>query len=82
VICEYCDEEVLPEEVLSEGRLNGKPVHRECLFRITNGSVAHVLKECECFGGTRSDPPGMSRREAAKLALDTFLIINGHKKVG
>lgn len=69
--CEHCDEEVLPEEVF-DGRLNGKPVHQECLFRLTAGSAAHVLHECSCFGGTRHDPPGLTKREAAKLSLEAY----------
>jgi hypothetical protein len=71
MICDYCDEIVLPHEI-TEDRLNGKPVHQECLFRGVAGSAAHILRECSCFGGTRHDPPGLTKRQAAKLALDVY----------
>jgi len=74
--CDYCHEEVLPGEV-TEGRLNGKPAHQECLFRGVAGSAAHILRKCSCFGGTRHDPPGLTTRQAAKLALDTYRALNG-----
>jgi len=71
-ICEHCEEEVLPEEVYG-GMFNGKPVHRECMVRMVYGSPAHILKECACFGGTRPDPPPtLTKRQAARLSLDTF----------
>jgi len=56
MICGHCEEEVTKEEMW--GSLNGQPAHQECLFRLTAGSAAHVLKECSCYGGTRHDPPG------------------------
>lgn len=74
MLCDYCEEEVTPDEV-TEQRLNGKPVHAECIFRAISGSAAHQLRECSCFGGTRHDPPGMTRRESAKLALATYRMI-------
>ena len=75
-ICDYCDEEVLIDEV-TEQRLNGKPAHQECMLRAVAGSAAHMLRECSCYGGTREDPPGMTKRQAAKLALDTYRALNG-----
>jgi len=55
---------------LSDGSL-GLPYHRECFLRTLIGSVAHVEKRCSCYvdGSKESDPPGMAKREAAKLAL-------------
>jgi hypothetical protein len=46
--------------------------HRECLIRLAVGPAAHILKECSCYGGTRHDPPKMSKREAAKLAAQAW----------
>lgn len=74
MICDHCGEEVLYED--TDMSLNGKPAHKECLFRLLAGSAAHILKECSCFGGTRSDPPGLTPRQAAKLALEVFVTIN------
>lgn len=70
-ICSHCDEEVLPEEVF-EGRLNGKPAHQECMFRLVAGSAAHILGDCFCCGGSRHDPPGLTKRQAAQLALEAY----------
>jgi hypothetical protein len=70
--CGYCTEKILPGE---EDPWNADR-HLECGLRSAVGSAAHQLKECSCFGGTREDPPGMSRRDAAKLAAITFGYLN------
>jgi hypothetical protein len=67
--CMWCDEEGTESEL----RFNGH--HRECLMRAVIGSAAHQLQECACYGGTREDPPGVSLREAAKLAWDTYNVL-------
>ena len=68
--CFYCGEEVLPGE--DSGRVGNAPSHLECSFRAVAGSVAHIERRCSCFipGSEEGDPPGMTRREAAKAALD------------
>lgn len=43
--------------------------HRECAARATLGSLGHQRGRCACHGGTEEDPPGMTRREAARAAL-------------
>lgn len=75
--CTYCDEPVLPgEQHLS---FHGEPMHQECGFRSVVGSVAHVLKRCHCYklGSKLNDPPGMTKREAARAALNLFRQIEG-----
>jgi hypothetical protein len=72
MICSYCDEEILPDEI--DGDYDWR-WHRECLIRATVGSAAHQLHECPCYGGTREDPPGLTLREAAKLAFDCFMAV-------
>ncbi len=69
--CPWCEEGLQRGEALvhQQGLVYW---HHECLFRATVGSAAHILKECSCFGGEREDPPGMSKREAAKLALEVY----------
>jgi hypothetical protein len=71
--CVYCKEPVLPGETLP---LDAVPflqnVHRECAIRMVIGSAAHQLGDCSCAGNTREDPPGMTIRQAARLAADTF----------
>lgn len=46
-------------------------------LRDGGASAEHQLGECPCFGGTRMDPPSMSKRDAAKLALDTYHVLHG-----
>jgi hypothetical protein len=54
--------------------------HRECGIRMILGSVGHLERRCSCFRYNQSkeescdedpagDPPGMSRREAARAAV-------------
>ena len=62
--CLYCGEEVLPREQ-SRGTS-----HEECSARAVLGSVGHLLGLCSCHGGpgTYDDPPGLTKRQAARLA--------------
>jgi len=79
--CLYCEEPLLPHELwfpimsVEEGGAVQRYQHEECGLRLVAGSAAHQLKECSCFGGDREDPPGMSKRQAAKLAFDLFQVI-------
>jgi hypothetical protein len=80
-LCDHCGEPITPEEMfwLSREELRtakmlgrGVSMHQECSFRAVCGSAAHLLKECSCYGGDQHDPPGLSRRDAARLALETY----------
>jgi len=68
--CEYCNEEILTGERSDVFQRND--FHVECGFRILAGSVAHIEKRCSCFGGKdwNLDPPGLTRREAARAAVE------------
>jgi hypothetical protein len=55
-------------------------VHQECLFRMVVGSAAHQLGECSCYGGEREDPPHLTKREAAELALDVAQMLCGEEE--
>lgn len=46
-------------------------IHYECSMRQVVGSLAHVEGRCSCAvpGATEGDPEGISKREAAVLAL-------------
>lgn len=72
MICEHCREPIEPGE-----RAPGFPsnyFHFECGFRLFAGSVAHIKRQCCCFGGPdwHLDPPGMTTREAAWAALREY----------
>lgn len=64
-LCEFCEEELL------EGENFGKRCHRECLIRAVAGSVGHQMGLCSCNGGPDilHDPPGLSKRDAARAAM-------------
>ena len=66
--CQWCKERIKRSEV---DPLVQTPMHRECAFRSIMGSLAHIERRCSCFvkGAPETDPPEMTRREAAKAAL-------------
>lgn len=75
--CLYCDELVLEGECgylvpyVDDGPPRRAAYHVECILRSTLGSVAHLERRCTCYdpaGVEDGDPPGMSKREAAKAA--------------
>ena len=74
--CPCCLEAILEGEPTVEGAI--QTFHRECMIRSVAGSAAHQLHECSCYGGDREDPPGMTFRQAARLAEETFLILGKH----
>lgn len=47
-----------------------RPLHRECYIRRGVGSVGHLRRQCTCYGGVEDDPPGMTKREAARAAAE------------
>jgi hypothetical protein len=69
--CTWCDEIVLEEE---RHPFFQEPTHLECGFRAVGGSVAHVEQRCGCFvpGSAEGDPPGLTKRQAARAALDAY----------
>lgn len=48
--------------------------HRECHLRSVIGSVAHVQKRCSCYvlGADETDPPELTKRQAARLAVELW----------
>jgi len=73
--CFLCDEAIGPDDQTEDVNLAGTglvPVHFECSARGAIGSVGHQKKRCSCYGGTEDDPPGMTKRQAARAALDHF----------
>lgn len=72
VTCHYCKEGFVEGD--NGLQLQCENVfHQECLQRMVIGSVGHQRQKCPCFGGTEQDPPGMSKRNAAKAAVVEYL---------
>lgn len=78
--CEHCSENIAATDdgfviphITKEGPREGN-WHYECYTRCIVGSVAYQLKQCSCFilGASEIDPPGMTRRQSAKLAVEMF----------
>jgi len=69
--CTWCDEPVLSTEQHPDF---DEPFHFECAFRSVAGSLAHLARRCSCFvpGSDENDPPGFSKREAAKQVLEAY----------
>jgi hypothetical protein len=67
--CVWCEEPIAPGELS-----NLRNAHRECALRMIRGSAAHIERRCGCFveGSREGDPPGMSKREAAKAAVQAL----------
>lgn len=70
--CAWCDEPVSPLGL--HPAFQGEPMHIECGFRSACGSVAHIEHRCGCYvpGSEEGDPPGMTKRQAARAAMDAF----------
>jgi hypothetical protein len=71
-VCIHCDEPIAPDD---DGMIysNGPAAHYECSMRQTIGGVNHQLGRCRCVGGDDpEDPPDLSRREMARLAVALF----------
>ncbi len=69
--CLWCGEDVTGWDRACPAHAGvGPDMHVECLTRGVVGSVGHQMGWCHCPGctGTMGDPPGVSRREAARLA--------------
>lgn len=71
--CAWCDE---PIAATDDGMLiphlgEGLRVwHYACNMRSIVGGVNHLRGVCTCYGGTASDDPKMTKREAAQAALN------------
>lgn len=70
--CAHCEERIAAGD--RGVFLNGdpRPFHFECFIRGVIGSVGHQKRACPCYGGVEDDPPGTTRREAARAAMEYF----------
>jgi hypothetical protein len=66
--CTWCEEPV--EAGQQHPAFQDNAMHFECGFRTAVGSVAHLLRRCHCYklGSDLNDPPGLTKREAARAA--------------
>jgi hypothetical protein len=46
--------------------------HKNCFIRTIVGSLGHLRKQCNCYGGTLEDPQELSLREAANAAVREY----------
>ena len=78
--CLHCDEEIADGDrgtlmpYLGPTGSGARPVHVECLGRMTLGGPAHLMGLCACHGtdGDVGDPDlGLSPRAAALLVWET-----------
>jgi hypothetical protein len=53
--------------------------HYACWIRSAVGSVAHLERRCSCYiaGSPAHDPEGLSRRQAAEVALRRWEELEG-----
>lgn len=77
-VCIDCSELVDEGDIGTINPFGNVVQHYECTMRHVVGSVGHQKGKCSCFGGTEEDPPGMTRRQAAKAALEYW---NTHKTI-
>lgn len=73
MVCAHCDEPIRPGEISvifrsSPGGPYDEVIHEECRIRIFEGSVGHQQRRCPCYGGRSDDPPGLTKRDAARAA--------------
>jgi hypothetical protein len=73
-VCIHCDE-LIEEGDTGVIYANGPVAHRDCFLRGVFGSRAHIEKRCSCFvdGATETDPPDLTKREAAKEVAQIVL---------
>lgn len=69
--CLFCDEPIIGTDRRYQYE-NGPWAHWDCHIRSIMGSVGHLQGKCSCYGGAEGDPPGMTRREAARAAREEF----------
>ncbi len=83
-LCVYCEEPIEANQagvVMPAGDAHGhfaeKPEHYECFIRQIVGSVAHITMQCSCYvpGSLASDPPGVTKRQAAIDAERMFRVV-------
>lgn len=80
-ICPLCEEIVTQEEAVYKAfHPSGlRAIHYECELREVIGSVGHQKGTCVRGEDGEDDPPGMTKREAARAAAKYFFENRGNK---
>jgi hypothetical protein len=68
--CQWCSEMVEPGDLVHSIL---PEFHYACALRATLGSIAHVRARCSCYvkdDSAEEDPPGLTKRQAARLVAD------------
>lgn len=68
--CLWCNELVVPGDLI-HSLMPG--FHYACALRASIGSIGHVQGTCSCYvkdGTAEDDPPGLTKRQAARLVAD------------
>ena len=68
-VCGFCHEPL--DGAGDSGMVMNMASHHECAFRAIIGGLNHLKGNCSCCGGTEPpDPPGLTPREAARVAVE------------
>lgn len=71
--CVHCGEGFVEGDELFEQDWPAMVFHVPCLIRTVTGGFNHQTGSCTCCGGDQPpDPPGMTPREAAELAVAEY----------
>lgn len=68
--CDWCEERIIADD---DGYMMGFEAvlvwHADCQVRAIIGGANHQIGKCRCCGGSSPpDPPGLTKREAARMA--------------
>jgi hypothetical protein len=69
--CDWCGERIVGGD---DGYMHGSGeimvYHADCQVRAVVGGANHQIGKCTCCGGSSPpDPPGLTKREAASMAV-------------
>lgn len=79
--CAWCEEPIVATDngyvmpLVGLDSVVDKPWHADCQMRQVVGGFNHIRGTCTCCGGADPpDPPNLSTRAAAELAVFTFAV--------
>lgn len=83
-LCLFCSEPIMQGDTIAPHLVqdagNPRLAHDECMLRQVLGGLNHLKGKCTCCGGTLPpDPPGMSKRDAARAACEYWRSTKGER---